>query len=124
MKFIILGRLPSLNEYIAAMNRNRHVGNKMKQECIQNVSWYIKQQLDVEQIKNPVKIKFIWYEANRKRDIDNVSSMGRKVILDALVSTGVLINDTQEWVNGFEDKFYIDKENPRIEVTITEVEYI
>jgi Holliday junction resolvase RusA-like endonuclease len=118
--FTISGRLPSLNEYISAMNSNRHAGNKLKQENMTIVSWEIKTQLKSLKIEKPVIIKFRWYEKNRKRDIDGFSSMGKKIIFDALVRCGVLKNDTQEWVRGFEDGFYIDSDNPRIEIIIVE----
>jgi Holliday junction resolvase RusA-like endonuclease len=121
-KLTIPGTLPSLNEYIAAMNYNRHAGNKMKQENMQIVGWDIRQQLKGVKIEKPVRIKFFWYERNRKRDIDNVCSMGRKVILDALVEQGVLQNDNQKWIKGFEDTFDVDEKEPRIEVVIVEVE--
>ena len=65
--------------------------------------------------------KGIWYEKNKKRDLDNISSFGRKVIQDALVDNGTLKNDGWENVVGFSDTFYIDKDNPRIEVIITEI---
>ena len=68
-----------------------------------------------------MKIDYILYEKNKKRDLDNISSFGRKVIQDALVDNGILKNDGWEDVVGFSDSFYIDKENPRIEVIISEI---
>lgn len=50
--------------------------------------------------------------------MDNISSFGRKVIQDALVKTHVLQNDGWNEIIGFRDDFYIDKENPRVEVEI------
>ena len=40
---------------------------------------------------------------------------------DALVKSGVLQGDGWKHIVGFSDEFYIDKENPRIEVEIREV---
>lgn len=62
-----------------------------------------------------------WYEKDKRRDLDNVSSFGRKVIQDALVYTGVIQNDGWKEITGFSDEFYVDKKNPRIEVEIEEV---
>ena len=38
-----------------------------------------------------------------------------------LVSAGVLKNDGWNDIEGFSDRFYIDKANPRVEVEITEL---
>ena len=43
-------------------------------------------------------------------------------IQDALVDTGVLKDDGWKYVVGFSDRFQVDKEHPRIEVKIREVE--
>ena len=93
----------------------------MKKNAIMIVSAYIYQQLRGVKIDKKVRIDYIWYEKNKKRDLDNISSFGRKVIQDALVDNGTLKNDGWENVIGFSDTFYIDKDNPRIEVIITEI---
>lgn len=72
-------------------------------------------------IEKPVFMEYLWIEPNRRRDKDNISSFGRKVIQDALVSAGVLKDDGWKHVVGFSDRFEVDKENPRIEVIIKEV---
>lgn len=66
-------------------------------------------------------MSYTWYEPNKRRDLDNVSSFGRKVIQDALVETRVLENDGWKNIVGFQDNFYIDADNPRVEVVIREV---
>ena len=63
-------------------------------------------------------MSYRWYEPNKRRDLDNVSSYGRKVIQDALVEVGVLKDDSWKQITGFTDAFYVDKKNPRIEVEI------
>ena len=63
-----------------------------------------------------------WYEPNKRRDKDNISSFGRKIIQDALVKAKVLKNDGWGDIIGFEDRFYVDKKNPRIIVEIMEVD--
>ena len=59
----------------------------------------------------------MWASRTAKKDIDNVCA-ARKFILDALVSMGILPNDTRKWVRGFTDEFIIDRKNPRTEVEI------
>jgi Holliday junction resolvase RusA-like endonuclease len=120
-KLIIPHILPGLNEYQFACRSHFSKGAKMKKSAIQIVSAYIYQQLREVKIENKVRIDYAWYEKNKKRDLDNISSFGRKVIQDALVDNGVIENDGWNNVVGFSDTFYIDSENPRIEVVITEI---
>lgn len=51
-----------------------------------------------------------------------MSSFGRKVVQDALVSKGVISDDGWKNIKGFSDEFYVDNANPRIEVEIEVVE--
>ena len=119
--FTIPGRLPNLNDYISAENTNRYKGAQLKADAQARVVIAIKQHLCGVQIKSPVRMQYKWYERNRRRDLDNISSFGRKVIQDALVTAGVLADDGWKHIKSFADSFYVDAENPRIEVYITEV---
>ena len=87
---------------------------KQKNEAV--VIRAILEQLGRLRITKPVIIRYRWYEPNNRRDLDNISSFGRKVIQDALVQTKVL-----RYITGFQDAFFVDKERPRIEVEIEEV---
>ena len=69
-------------------------------------------------IKCPVKIIYRFYEENKKRDKDNVSGIAHKFVQDALVESGILKDDGWDYVIGFSDEFYIDRDNPRIEVIL------
>lgn len=118
----IPGTLNNLNDYIAAERANRHKGAKMKADNGNIVAAAIRQCLRGVRIEKPVEMHYCWYEPNKRRDKDNVSSFGRKVIQDALVQCGVLKGDDWKHVVGFSDRFEVDKKNPRIEVLIKEVE--
>ncbi len=118
---IIPGRLDGLNNYIAACRKNPYAGNQMKQHNEQIVLWEIRQQLRNVRIENPVELEFYWYEPNKRRDHDNVSSFGRKVIQDALVKASVLKDDGWDYIDGFRDVFLLDRTNPRIEIIIKEI---
>ena len=120
-KLIIKGRFPGLNDFISANRTSPHVGNRMKQDNQDICIWSIRQQLRNLHILAPVFIKYYWYEQSKKRDLDNISSFGRKVIQDALVKTNVLEDDGWKQIKGFSDNFYLDKKEPRIEIIITEV---
>lgn len=120
-KLIIIGKLPSLNEYTAANRMHPQAGNKMKKDSEEAVIWPIRTQLRDLHITKPVLLKYDFYEPNKKRDLDNISSFAHKVIQDSLVKTGVLKNDGWNEIVGFLDQFYCDSGHPRIEVTIVEV---
>lgn len=119
---IISGRLDNLNDYIRAIDFNRHEGSKLKKKNQNKVIAEIYEQLGRLRIKKPVVMRYRWYEKDRRRDLDNISSFGRKVIQDALVSTRVIENDGWKEIRGFSDEFYIDQKNPRIEVEIEVIE--
>lgn len=118
---VIDGRLPGLNEYTAKCRTNHYVGAQMKKQAQAYVSRYIMAQR-LKPMSKPVVISYTWYEANKRRDHDNVSGFGHKVINDALVKAGVLADDGWAEVVGYADAFAVDKDNPRIEVILTEVE--
>lgn len=118
----IPGTLPNLNDYIAAERANRHKGAKMKADSGNIVSVAIRQCMRDVRIDKPVFMEYTWYEPNKRRDKDNISSFGRKVIQDALVNAAVLKGDGWKYVVGFSDRFEVDKINPRIEeVLIKEI---
>ena len=117
----IPGKLNNLNDYIAAERSNRYRGAKMKADNGNAVSLAVMQCMKGVRIRRPVFMEYTWVEPDRRRDLDNISSFGRKVIQDALVEAGVLEDDGWKHVAGFSDRFRVDKENPRIEVKIREV---
>lgn len=119
---IIAGRLDNMNDYTSACRTNQYKGAKLKQKNENVVKQAIYEQLGRLRIKNPVQMLYRWYEPNKRRDLDNISAFGRKVIQDALVDTRVLQDDGWRYVKGFQDEFYVDKGNPRIEVEIIEDE--
>lgn len=120
-KLIIPGTLPNLNDYIAAERRNKHIAAAMKRQTEHTVMLYAKNQLRGLRFTSPVHMSYTWYEPNRRRDKDNVSSFGRKCIQDALVRAGILKNDGWAEIDSFSDSFFVDKKNPRIDVEIEEI---
>ena len=95
MKYLLIihGKLNNLNDYIKAMNRSRYEGSDLKSKNEAKVMQEIYSQFGRLRITKPVRMQYTWYEPNKQRDKDNISSFGRKVIQDALVKTKVLQND-------------------------------
>lgn len=121
-KFIIKQKLPSLNEWWYSLASNKYVGAKFKKEVEEAISWYIKKALATKTLYKPtgaVVIRFEWHEKTKRRDADNIAS-AKKFILDALVKTGVLVDDSRKYVKGFYDAIVDDKED-YVEVELIEV---
>lgn len=91
----------------------------MKRQC-ESVVMHSARSLGKYRAEGPVYMIYHWHCEDRRRDKDNISSFGRKVIQDALVRAKILKNDGWNDIIGFEDMFYIDKKNPRIVVEIEE----
>lgn len=119
MKIIIPFTLPGLNDYISAERVHRQRAAMIKRRCDVAVRAAIAPQIK-EPLFEPVYMKYAWIEKDRRRDKDNVSSYGRKVIQDALVKGGWLKNDGWANITGFSDSFAVDSERPRIEIEIIE----
>lgn len=120
--FTIPGRFPSLNDYIGAMNAGRHAGNDLKQRETERCAWEAKQ-AGLRPVSGAVRITICWIEKDQRRDLDNISSFGCKVLLDGLREAGVLPNDTRRYVRGIYSDFPDpDPIRPRVEVTIETID--
>ena len=122
VKLVIPGTLPNLNDYIGAERTHRQKAAAMKRQTERIIMLCAKSQLRGVSFKVPVIMRYTWYEPNRRRDKDNVSSFGRKCIQDALVRAGVLQNDGWGEVDSFSDRCFVDKKRPRVEVEIIPLE--
>lgn len=121
MKLIIPGKLPGMNEYISAERTNRYEAAAMKREAEKLVIYAARSSLRGWKAKGPVMMHYLWVEKDRKRDKDNISGYGRKIIQDSLVKAKFLRNDGWNDIVGFTDSFGVDKGNPHIEVIIEEI---
>ena len=120
-KLIFPFTFPGLNDYIEAERSHRQKAAKMKRDWQNAVILCARRQI-LGKFTNPVVMNYLWVEKDRRRDKDNVAAFGRKVIQDALVKAGVLENDGWANIEGFSDRFAVDKKNPRVEVEIVEAE--
>lgn len=116
--FTIPGRLPSLNEYISACKRAWFVGEGFKKKQVRLISlWIIYWKVPV--FTKPVFMHFRWFEKDKRRDGDNIRS-GEKFVMDTLRDRLRIKNDTRRWVLDSKHEIFVDKVNPRVEVTIEE----
>ena len=115
-KFEIPGRLPGLNEIIDAAKSHFGAYAKMKHEHTTAIAWLAKKLPTYKR----VALVITWYEPDQRRDPDNVMA-GQKFILDGLVQAGTITNDSLRYIKSITHRFGVDRENPRVEVKITEV---
>lgn len=119
--FIIKGTLPSMNEYLNACRRHPQIGAKMKREYETLISYAIRKGLGRYKASSPIIVHYIFFEPTMKRDHDNIAFSGVKYVQDALQKCGVIQNDGWKQIINFTHDFYVDRQNPRIEVYIEEV---
>lgn len=115
--FTVMGRLPGLNEYINACRNNKYTGAAMKKEMQEYVRVEIVRS-HLTPVEGRCRLQYTFFERNRNRDMDNVSGFAHKVVQDALVEAGVLEGDGWKHIAGYTDNFEIDRDCPRIEVTL------
>jgi hypothetical protein len=105
----------TLNSY-----RNWHYS--VSNNCKKNFKQDIKHLLSFR-LKGQVRIDYEYYAPDkRKRDLMNVISVIDKFFQDAMVESGCIEADDVSIVVEVNSKFMgIDRENPRLEVTITNI---
>lgn len=120
-KLTIPGRLEGLNGYTAANRSNPYKGSGVKRENEDRIILCICQQLKGVRITAPVLIYYRFYEKDQRRDGDNILSCAVKFIQDSLKKAWIIQDDNRKHIPHFYHDIFVDKENPRIEVTITEL---
>ena len=112
------------NKVLVGMNwyRNAHFrnSNQVKQHYHKLIYSKVTQS---QKLKDKYMVSYMLYPSNSNCDLMNVVSVIDKFLNDALQDSGVIVNDNI--------KFYkhmiatvkeVDKENPRIEIIIEEIE--
>ncbi len=115
--FTIPGELISLNEYVNAERSNKFAASsiKKKQTMICQVA-----SMDMDPIEDceyPIRVEIIWYVKTKRKDGDNIA-FAKKFILDGMVCSGVLKNDSMKYICSFNDRFIYSPDEPKIHVII------
>lgn len=127
MKLTIPGEFPTLNQYIAAErgNAGRYKAARMKRSATKRVAcavWAVTDGYPMNHMGGRVHVRCTWFRRNRRTDPDNVAAFGTKVLVDGLVEAGILEDDRWANIASIEHRFVVDRENPRVEVELEEVE--
>lgn len=118
IKLIIKGEFPTLNEIIKASKSHYMQYANQKKEY---TSLATMQTRNTKPIKNKADWLFTWYRRNKQTDPDNIQ-VGTKYIFDSLVGSKIIQNDGWGQINSITHKFKVDKEKPRVEIEVKELE--
>lgn len=118
MKLIISGKLPTLNEIIAAAKSHPIAYRDMKHIYTELVAVEAKAQ-KIWRI-DAADFTFTWMCRNKRSDKDNVIA-GQKFVFDGLIAAGIMTNDGWSQVGEITHRFGVDRMHPRVEIEITEV---
>jgi len=119
-KFTIPGKLDGLNELVNANRKNRYAGAKLKANNEEIIMYSLNRLRNVK-IDGKVLIYYKIYEQNKRRDHDNILSTMMKFTQDSLVARGILKGDGWKNIHRSYYDIYVDKDNPRTEVVLTEL---
>ena len=123
IKYTLAIKLPSLNDFLSKTKKSHFLGNAMKQSIQNDICWQIKQQ-GIKKAKKKVDIYINWFEANKRRDKDNVIS-STKFLADSLVNLGIIKDDGWQYVGQYYPKVYLAKDKKyRVEIELKESEEI
>ena len=121
IRVVLDGRLPGLNELIGSVGRPWWACRRTKRDAMNRVMMELMAQ-NIPPFKRPIVVRIKWIEKDARRDRDNVSSGGTKILLDAMKQRGLIRDDSRRWVKDIRhDTSVIDKQRPRIEIEIEEV---
>lgn len=89
---------------------------QFEKECL---PYLYRVRAEVGVIDYPVNMQCVFYmDARRKVDLSNLLN----AVDDAMVASGLILDDNRDIVAGHDgSRVYHDKDNPRIELTITEI---
>lgn len=119
-QFEIPFMLPGLNQVNAANRTNPYAGAKLKRDVDNGICGIIRS-AGIQPVRYPCIVHMTFCEPGR-RDADNVES-AKKFILDALVKSGIIVNDNPKHVIGSPSfTRYVKGGGHRVVVTIIEDE--
>jgi len=126
-RFVVHSDLPGLNELIdARIQQSKTRGRKgakwnayseLKKHWMEILIPLARSQL--RPVTKPARFKFVYFEAHRRRDPDNIAAGAKKFILDAMVESGILPNDGQRHILGWSEEWHVARQ-PRVEVFVEE----
>ncbi len=118
-RVVIEGCPPTLNQVIEAAKAHYGKYSSLKSKWTDRAELAVSEH-GVKFQHTTFTIKCVWYWKDKRTDPDNVGS-AVKFLLDGLVEAELLSGDGWKQVKHLEHVFRIDRDNPRVEIVITEV---
>jgi Holliday junction resolvase RusA-like endonuclease len=109
------GKFPGMNNIVAASKTHYAVYAKMKKE---NTELFQVATANFPKFDKPVSITFTWFYRNINRDPDNMMA-AQKFVLDGLVKSGCLPNDTGREIAAL-NHIFIHGEKDGLQIEIEE----
>ena len=97
-------------------NTEKTKNEKIIRECLR------RQGMAKVKIEKPIAIHYMIYAKDKKHDRQNLGSCLDKCFCDALQTMKILPNDAWDWVVKLSFDYDIDRQNPRAEIVITELD--
>lgn len=115
-QLFVPGPLPGVNDYLGRADWRHYNGHKKQWARL------ISARIAQAQLKpmQRARISWVWHEPSRRRDPDNFTGIGKKFVLDALVSCGILPDDGWNEIAGMSDAWVLDKARPGVTVILEE----
>ena len=120
-KLIIKGELAAANEITNKNRVNKYAGAKLKRNNTDLIYYECLAQ-KLKPFNNQIDLDITFHCKNKRKDKDNILSGAIKVILDGMIKAGIIVNDGWKEIGKFNFEFAVDKDNPRIEIEMREVE--
>ena len=117
MKITINKIPPTINKYIGRTNIWQYQADKKKMHEIIKQVWFQNKNHDVSWCKCKIKVTY-YFKDRRRHDPSNYD----KMLLDGLVLAGIITDDSYDVIKEFTTIGKYDKDNPRTEIEILEVE--
>jgi hypothetical protein len=111
--------LPGLNELLAWAKSRRGAWSQYATQKRHWEQWLV-QLIQAQRIRPVARVWLwlLWVEPTRRRDPDNIAAGGRKLLLDALVASGVLPADSWRVIQGWTDQFLVDPDRAGVYVIL------
>jgi len=119
--FSIPGEMVDLNTYIQAERSYYQKSAKIKKEetwrTVARIRELFGSDMVIMEEMYPLHILFVWHTKNTRKDPDNVD-FARKYILDGMVNSGLLRNDSRKEIGSLHSMFGTEKDSPYVEVRV------
>jgi len=106
--------------FLLGLNWYRNAHHMLSNKVKAHYHELVKQQIGDNKFTK-IRITYKVYAGRNGTDGHNIRAVMEKFICDGLVECGALPDDSIEYLRGDESYYFINKENPRIEVEINEL---